>query len=95
MIIAKTKLDEVYKSSKITANGSPKGKGRARVDDDDEEEDDSIAGPELPAKDEAEFGPIDEDDRFFGGGITQHTADILDFMDERGDDDAGVRLGPS
>ncbi|KAI9791746.1 MAG: hypothetical protein M1816_003556 [Peltula sp. TS41687] len=87
--IAKTKLDEIYKFSKMTANGSPKGKGRASVVDDDDE-DDTAAGPELPPPDEVDFGPTEEDDRFFGGGITKHTAEILDFMDERGDDDAAA-----
>lgn len=57
----------------------------------DQDEDDTAEGPELPPTDAAEFGLNDEDDRFFGGGITKHTAEILDFMDERGNDDVGVR----
>ena len=56
----------------------------------EEEEDDGIAGPELPPDQEAE-APDDEEGRFFGGGITSDTAEVLDFIDGRDGEDTGVR----
>ena len=61
--------------------------------EDGEDDDDTEAGPALPP-DEADEDPNDEEGRFFGGGITTHTADILDFIDERDQDDEAVRVGP-
>ena len=52
----------------------------------DEEDDDGVAGPELPPDFEEEVAD-DEDGRFFGGGITNDTAEVLDFIDERDKDD--------
>ena len=57
----------------------------------DDEEDDGIAGPELPL-DEEEEAPDDEEGRFFGGGITDDTAEVLDFIDGRDREIMGVRL---
>ncbi|KAL8722221.1 MAG: hypothetical protein Q9225_001266 [Loekoesia sp. 1 TL-2023] len=74
----------VYKSTKITANGDVKSNGRATVED-AEDDDDVEAGPELPP-DEAEETIDDEEGRFFGGGITNDTADVLNFIDERDKD---------
>ncbi len=54
-------------------------------------EDVEVAGPELPP-DENEPAPDDEEGRFFGGGITSDTAEVLDFIDEREKNDALVRL---
>ena len=58
-----------------------KTNGRATVEDDDENG--SIeAGPAMPI-DEEDAGPEDEEGRFFGGGITSNTKNVLDFMDEQ------------
>lgn len=47
------------------------------------------AGPELPS-DQDESLIDDEDGRFFGGGITKDTAEVLDFIDGRDKDDVMV-----
>ncbi|KAL8957225.1 MAG: hypothetical protein Q9193_005448 [Seirophora villosa] len=70
----------VYKAAKTYANGDVKGNGIAAVEDADE--DDIEAGPALPP-DEEEENIDDEEGRFFGGGITNDTADVLNFIDER------------
>lgn len=44
------------------------------------------AGPEMPPEEEGSL-PDDEEGRFFGGGITSDTADVLDFIDERDKDE--------
>ena len=55
-----------------------KANGRATVEDG--EDDAIIAGPELPPdEDLAE----DEEGRFFGGGISNDTAEVLNFIDEQ------------
>ncbi len=51
-----------------------------------EEGDDGVAGPELPPDFEEEVAD-DEEGRFFGGGITDDTAEVLNFIDERDKDD--------
>ncbi|CCC14218.1 hypothetical protein SMACR_08676 [Sordaria macrospora] len=78
--------NEVYKSAKLSSNGSR----HAQVE---EEEDDTEAGPAPPpedGEDEGDYGPSvppvedhgdDEEGRFFGGGITAQEKEILDFMD--------------
>lgn len=48
-----------------------------------------MAGPELPP-DEDSGGLDDDEGRFFGGGITNETAEVLDFIDERDKDKLGV-----
>ncbi|KZF24298.1 DUF1716-domain-containing protein [Xylona heveae TC161] len=73
--------EEVYKSAKLEANGDVKGKGRATVEDEVDDDDDVEAGPALPPG-EDDLDPDDEEGRFFGGGITQDTAEALDFIDE-------------
>ncbi|KAL9595627.1 MAG: hypothetical protein Q9219_006333 [cf. Caloplaca sp. 3 TL-2023] len=70
-----------YKATKITANGDVKSKGNATVED-AADDDDVEAGPSLPP-DGSEDPVDDEEGRFFGGGITNDTADVLDFIDER------------
>ena len=52
----------------------------------DEVDDDEVAGPELPPDFEEEVAD-DEEGRFFGGGITNDTAEVLDFIDERDKED--------
>ncbi|KAH7313786.1 DUF1716 domain-containing protein [Stachybotrys elegans] len=75
--------DEIYKSAKLSSNGTDR---HARVDaepeQDDEEQD---FGPAMPP-DEADDN-ADEEGRFFGGGITQQESRILDYVDEA---DAGA-----
>ena len=41
----------------------------------------------MPPEEEDEL-PDDEDGRFFGGGVTKDTAEVLDFIDERDKEDA-------
>ncbi|KAL8743532.1 MAG: hypothetical protein Q9190_004129 [Brigantiaea leucoxantha] len=76
----------VYKAAKVTANGDVKTNGKATVEDEQDEDEDVAAGPELPPDEEEDA--IDEEGRFFGGGINHDTADVLDFIDERDKDDA-------
>ncbi|CAD6571558.1 MAG: hypothetical protein ASARMPREDX12_008335 [Alectoria sarmentosa] len=80
--------DTVYKATKISANGDVKTNGRATAEDEVEDDDDVAAGPELPP-DEEEQLPDDDDDegRFFGGGLTKDTADVMDFIDEQDNDE--------
>lgn len=40
----------------------------------------------MPPEEEDELAG-DEDGRFFGGGVTKDTAEVLDFIDERDKDD--------
>lgn len=73
---------EVYKSVKLSTNGDVKGK--THVEDVNEEEVDDIeAGPELPPGGDEDEAQDDEEGRFFGGGVSKDTADVLDFMDEQ------------
>lgn len=56
----------------------------------DEEDADVVAGPELPSDQDEEV--VDDDEgRFFGGGITNDTAEVLDFIDEQDKDHLRVR----
>jgi beta-catenin-like protein 1 len=66
--------EEVYKAAKLAANGSSRN---AAVE---EEEEDIEAGPALPPEDDE---VDDEEGRFFGGGVSKDTADVLDFLDEQ------------
>ncbi|MCJ1251036.1 hypothetical protein MMC30_008267 [Trapelia coarctata] len=83
----KRKLDatrdpsEVYKSVKLNGNSNARSSGQSTVTD-EVDEDDEAAGPEMPTDLEDE-GENDEEGRFFGGGITSDTAEVLDFIDER------------
>ena len=67
-----------------------KTNGSATVEDDDDNGD-IEAGPAMPI-DEEDAGPEDEEGRFFGGGITSNTKDVLDFMDEQDKDELVKRL---
>ena len=63
-------------------------KANGRVTVEDGEDDDVNAGPELPPdEDHAD----DEEGRFFGGGISNDTAEVLDFIDEQEKADIIVR----
>lgn len=55
------------------------------------DDDDTAAGPELPLEGEVEL-PDDEEGRFFGGGITNKTAEALDFIDELDKNDLNVTV---
>ena len=82
--------DAVYKATKISANGDVKTNARATVEDEGQDDEDVAAGPELPP-DEEEPLPDDDEGRFFGGGLTKDTADVMDFIDQQ-DKDETVRL---
>ena len=56
----------------------------------DKENDRPLAIQEQPVVDEPDFKPDDEEGRFFGGGISNGTAEILDIVDEQNDGDAEV-----
>ncbi len=55
--------------------------GRATVEN-EEDLDEVEAGPEMPMEEEDE-APDAEEGRFFGGGVTKGTAEVLDFIDAR------------
>ena len=83
---------DVYKSMKVYMNRDVKGKGRATVEDED------VGSDALEAEAMPEYSSVEPDDdgegRFFGGGITKDTAEILDFMDERDGVDSAVGALP-
>ena len=62
------------------------------MENDVEDDDDIVAGPELPPDEEEQLPNDDDEGRFFGGGITKNTADVMDFIDEQ-DNDETVRVG--
>lgn len=67
---------EAYKAAKLGANGSPNGtrtNGASVEDVPDDDVDDVEAGPDLP--------PEDDENRFFGGGVTRDAAEALDYID--------------
>ncbi|KAI9806393.1 MAG: hypothetical protein M1833_003580 [Piccolia ochrophora] len=76
-------LDAIYKAAKVHVNGDVKGKGSTV--EDVNEDDDTEAGPAIPQIDDDPAD--DEEGRFFGGGITNDTSDILDYMDQQPEDD--------
>lgn len=75
----------MYKSIKLNGDTAARSNGQPTVED---EEDDSVAGPELPL--DFEDGADDEEGRFFGGGITNDTAEVLDFIDKRDEEGQNV-----
>ena len=79
-----TNADEVYKSAKISPNGTAKSNGFSHTAtvEDENEDDDMEAGPAMPPPDEDPDGD-DEDGRFFGGGISGDQKEVLDFIDSR------------
>ncbi|KAL8635445.1 MAG: hypothetical protein Q9228_007060 [Teloschistes exilis] len=79
----------VYKVTKVDANGNAKSNGTATVED-LPEDDDMEAGP-APPPDESDEIIDDEEGRFFGGGITSDTADVLDFIDKQDEGHDEVR----
>ena len=81
--------DEIYKAGKSSSNADVTTNGRNTAEDEEDQDDDVAAGPEMPPEDEDGL-PNDEDGRFFGGGVTKDTAEVLDFIEERDKED-GVR----
>ena len=75
-------VDEIYKSAKLNGKGHARSNGHTASVEDTPEDDDDVAGPEMPPELEDEGGN-DEEGRFFGGGISTDTAEVLDFIDER------------
>ncbi len=75
----------MYKVAKLSTKGDVKTIGKATVEDEQYDED-IEAGPGMPPDEEE--GPDDEEGRFFGGGITRDTADVLDFMEEQDQDES-------
>ena len=71
--------------TKLGVNGDVKTNGKV-VEENGDDDEDLEAGPELPLDDE-DTKPDDEEGRFFGGGITENTAQVLNFMDEQDKDD--------
>ncbi len=57
--------------------------------EDGDDDDDVAAGPELPPDLDGE-AVDDEEGRFFGGGIANETAEVLDFIDSRDKEDLMV-----
>lgn len=84
----------MYKGTKLSANGDVKTNARATVGDEGEDDDDVVAGPELPPDEEGQLADDGDGGRFFGGGLTKDTVDVMDFIDEQ-DKDETVRLGAS
>ena len=70
----------------MNGDGDARSNGQATVED---EEDEVAMGPEMP--DDLEDEVNDEEGRFFGGGITNNTAEVLDFIDEKDQGDQLVR----
>ncbi|PNS21532.1 hypothetical protein CAC42_891 [Sphaceloma murrayae] len=83
---AKRKLEapdanEVYKSSKHSADDDAKhGKNGQATIEDEVEDDDTEAGPELPPDEDEEVSD-DEEGRFFGGGVNKETKEAMRFLD--------------
>ena len=72
-----------YKVPKIGQNPETDEYGKDGTNDDTNEyNDDDVAGPELPPNDEPDE-PDDEEGRFFGGGVNNKTAEVLDIIEER------------
>ncbi|KAF4976442.1 hypothetical protein FZEAL_6880 [Fusarium zealandicum] len=75
--------DEIYKSAKLSADGSNR---HAQVEDAPQDDNETEAGPAPPPADDEDFGPEmppdDDEGRFFGGGITKQESEILDYVDE-------------
>ena len=57
--------------------------------EDEPEDDEGYAGPQMPPGLEDE-NIDDEEGRFFGGGLTSNTVDVLDFIDQQDQDGSVV-----
>lgn len=77
--------EEVYKAAKLSTNGDAKSRPDTSREVEGQEAD-GVAGPELPPDEPEDI--VDEEGRFFGGGVSKDTADVLDFIDERDTTDA-------
>jgi beta-catenin-like protein 1 len=71
---------QAYKAAKLSVNGSPNStRTNGATVEDVGDDDDVEAGPTLPPDDEND----DEEGRFFGGGVTEDTAEALDYIDQQ------------
>lgn len=80
--------DEIYKSIKRTGTADVRNSASVAVESPkgvDNEDEDAVAGPEMPPDEEE---ADDEEGRFFGGGITKDTAEVLDFVNDQ--DETGL-----
>ena len=76
---------EIYKQAKLNGSSSIEHSRQPGIEDEGAD-DDKVARPTLPLEfDDTE----DKDGRFFGGGLSNNTAEVLDFIDEREKDDQG------
>lgn len=73
--------DDTYKESKRVADDSIARNERTYNEEDGDDQD---VGPELPPGDDGD----DEEGRFFGGGISKQESQILDYVDDAGEDNA-------
>ncbi|KAL2042100.1 hypothetical protein N7G274_005288 [Stereocaulon virgatum] len=79
--------NEVYKASKLSANGDVKTNGKSTTEYGSDDKD-MEAGPDMPPDEDDEEGQEDEEGRFFGGGITRSIRDVLDFVDGQDQDES-------
>ncbi|KOS19861.1 Uncharacterized protein ESCO_005730 [Escovopsis weberi] len=86
--------NEIYKTSKLSENGSDRrahaadAADAAAEDANGGDDEDADFGPELPPED-----GDDEEGRFFGGGISSKEAEILDFIDKNDNEaDADAKI---
>ena len=80
-LLTKSITGELYKSVKLNGSSNARSSVQPTVTD-EVDEDVETAGPEMPLvmEDETEN---DKEGRFFGGGITSDTAEVLDFIDQQ------------
>ena len=78
--------NELYnKSAKLSNGSSARTNSRSSTVEDEADLDDIDAGPTFPPEDDV---PVDEEGRFFGGGITSKEKEVLDFIDAREGEEA-------
>ncbi|MCJ1464940.1 hypothetical protein MMC07_003555 [Pseudocyphellaria aurata] len=76
--------NQKFKVPKLSPNGKLGTIASTTVEN--AEDADEVTGPELQSDNDEEL--VDDDEgRFFGGGITKDTAEVLDFIDEQDKDD--------
>lgn len=76
---------ELYKSAKLNVDGNARSSHSTIIEV--EKKEDAVAGPELPSDlDNEEDENTDEEGRFFGGGVSRDTREIMDFVNEQDED---------
>lgn len=85
----------LYKTTKLEPGSDVKTNGQAALELEDDL-DDIEAGPAMPPGDDQEDadGNDDEDGRFFGGGVSRNTTDVLDYIDQREGQENTVGVHP-